>query len=268
MSEPRPTSAVPEPVIELIDADVPSRFAPDTLSLASVNWRVEAGEFWVIGGLGGSGKTDLLCTMAGLARPARGALKLFGEEVTVSYDHDHLAERLRVAMVFGERGRLLSHLSVRQNIALPLEYHQTRKRQENVARVEQLMELTETVRWADCVPSEISPAWARRVALARALALKPSVVLLDNPLAGLDPRHAEWWVEFLRSLWRGHAALDEQPATLVVAATDFRPWHIPGQRLAVLDNTRLVALDEAGTSLEDPAASALTCLLSWTYRST
>ena len=106
------------------------------------------------------------------------------------------------------------------------------------------------------------------MALARALALKPSVLLLDNPLDGLDPRQAGWWIEVLDALWQGHPVLDGQPATLILAATDFRPWHKPGRRLAVLDNTRLVALDDAGASLDDPAASALTALLSWTQRST
>jgi len=266
MSDNVPAPA-PQPVIELIGAEVVSRLAPDTVTLTGVTWQVLPGEFWVIGGLGGSGKTDLLCTLAGLARPARGILRLFGDEVTPGYDYDRLRDRLRVALVFGEQGRLLRHLTARQNIALPLEYHRPQD-PGNTARIESLLEFTETRPWADELPSSLSPAWARRVGLARALALKPPVLLLDNPLAGLDPRHAAWWLDRLDELWRGHPVLDGQAATIVVAATDFRPWRRAGRRLAVIQNTHLVPLPGAGAALEDPAAEALAALLSWTHRST
>ena len=69
------------PVIELVNVSVGAGGRPDSASLEGINWRISAGDYWVIGGVPGSGKSDLLATLAGLYRPLGGTLKLFGRDV-------------------------------------------------------------------------------------------------------------------------------------------------------------------------------------------
>ena len=78
-----------------------------------------------------------------------------------------------------------------------------------------------------------------RAGLARALILRPEVLLLDNPLAGLDARHTNWWLGFLDQLSRGHPALEGKPLTLVVTTDDLRPWRGHAHRAACLIEKRL-----------------------------
>ena len=67
-------------------------------------------------------------------------------------------------------------------------------------KVEALLELTELSPWAESRPGALGRNWQKRVGLARALALEPDVLLLDNPLGGLDLRHTQWWLNFLGQL--------------------------------------------------------------------
>lgn len=230
------------PVIELMDADIPSRRDPDTVTVTGVTWTVSQGDFWVIGGLQGSGKSDLLSTAAGLLRPVRGTQRLFGREMMPTYAHEYLAERLRVGLVFGEGGRLFNHLTLRENVALPLIYHQPLGASDDAVRVEALLQATGLEEWAEQAPSEVNPSWRQRAALARALALKPEVLLLDNPMALLDPRQARWWVDFLDQLSVGHPLLDQRPLTLVVAVDDLRPWRLPNLRFGLLEEGRFLSM--------------------------
>jgi ABC-type transporter Mla maintaining outer membrane lipid asymmetry ATPase subunit MlaF len=72
--------------------------------------------------------------------------------------------------------------------------------------------------------------------------LKPDVLLLDNPLAGLDLRHCNWWVKFLGELNRGHEWRDGRPVTLVVSSDDLRPWDQCAKQFAVLKDKQFVIL--------------------------
>ena len=128
--QPRPA------VIEMIDAGIPSRFATETLAVTGANWTVREGDYWVIGGLQGSGKSDLLFAAAGLSRPVQGNGRLFGRETDAAYSDEVLAERLRVGLVFGDGGRLFAELTVRDNVALPLAYHRPYGMSEIDARIE------------------------------------------------------------------------------------------------------------------------------------
>lgn len=248
-------------VIELINATIVSRRMPDVVSVEAVNWTVREGDFWIIGGLQGSGKSDLLAAAAALSKPTAGVYRLFGQEIAPTYADECLAERLRVALVFGDGGRLFSHLTVAENVALPLQYHQHAPASETKARVLELLEATEITEWKDALPSGLNRSRRQRAALARALALRPEVLLLDNPLAGLDPRQVRWWMDFLGRLSAGHSLPNGRPMTIVVAADDLRPWQTPQYRFALLQDTRLKLLDE-GTSFETDRTPMLRELLS------
>lgn len=229
-------------VIELIGVDVVSRRAPETARLRNVNWVVREEDFWVVMGLHDSGKTDLLTTAAALSKPLAGTYRLFGQEICPDYDNECLAERLRVGLVFSEGGRLFNHLTVWENIALPLAYHRSGTPAENQSRVLELLERVEMVDSMNRLPSSLSVNWRQRVALARALALKPQVLLLDHPLAGMDQRHSRWWVDFLTRLAQGQIS-NEQTTTIVVAADDLQPWKAPNRRYALLEQESFLTLE-------------------------
>ena len=218
----------PGPAIELIDAVI---LPP----LENVQWRVNAGDFWVVIGTPGAGKTDLLSIAAGLQKPTRGTHRLFGHEITQLTEDEQLKLRLQVGMVFENGGRLFAHSTVAENVALPLCYHRDCEYSETLGEVEAVLELTGLASMAQDRVTRIGRNWRQRVALARALVLRPHVLLLDNPLAGLDPRHSRWWLEFLTTLAGGHTYLEGRKLTLAITAEDLRPWAEVGRHFAVLD---------------------------------
>ncbi len=187
-----------------------------------VNWTVAPGEFWVIAGQQQSGKSDFLKMTAGLMAPVKGSYRLFGNE-TRTFGEAELPERLRLGFVF-EGGQLFNHLTIRENVALPLQYHRNLSAGAAASEVQTLLELMELTPLADITPANVSGNWLQRAALARALALKPELLLLDNPLGRLDARHRQWWLRFLNRLWRGHNWLGSRPLTLVATTDDLRPW--------------------------------------------
>jgi ABC-type transporter Mla maintaining outer membrane lipid asymmetry ATPase subunit MlaF len=228
------------PVIEMRGVGVGSMRDPDRVVVEDVNWSVAPGEFWAVGGLQGTGKSDLLLLTGGLAAPVRGTYSLFGALMPI-FEDQHLNERLRLGIVF-DSGRLFNHLTVLENVSLPLRYHRNLTPADAEPEARRMLTLCELEAWADSTPGAIGRNGQKRVGLARALMLKPDVLLLDNPLAGLDLRHRAWWLGFLGQLSKGHEWLNGRPMTLVVAADDLRPWQNRARQFAVLKNRRLVIL--------------------------
>lgn len=239
MKEPPP--AQPEvPVIEMHEVKVSTMRDPEVVVVEGVNWRVEPQEYWVVAGLQGSGKTDFLMMTGGLMAPAGGEYRLFGERMPI-FEEGRLKERLRLGLVF-ESGQLFNHLTVRENVALPLRYHRNLPLAAAAPEVQRVLEALELGPWADSTPGALGRNWQRRVGLARALILKPEVLLVDSPMAGLDLRHGRWWMDFLEELHRGHALLEGRPLTLVVTTADLRPWKERGCRFAIIREGRLSVL--------------------------
>ena len=207
-----------------------------------MNWTVNVGDFWAVAGLLRSGKSDLLALAAGISRPLRGVHHLFNQELIAGFEYERLALRLRVGLVF-DGGQLLHHLSLEENIALPLLYHRGVS-PEVTERVQALIDLTGLEPWAGSLPGNVNRNWQQRIGLARALALKPDVLLLDNPLTGLDPRDAGWWLETVDALSAGHPIMDGKPLTLVVTGDDLRPWRNRARQFAVLKNQQFIPLGQ------------------------
>jgi phospholipid/cholesterol/gamma-HCH transport system ATP-binding protein len=205
-----------------------------------VNWTVASGDYWVVAGLQGSGKSDFLMMTAGLMAPSNGTYRLFGESMPI-FDEDRLATRLRLGLAF-DGGQLFNHLTVWENVALPLRYHRNLSRAGAENRVKELLDGLGLMNWADSTPGALARNWHKRIGLARALSLEPELLLVDNPLAGLDLRHASWWLGFLDQLSRGHSLLGNRPVTLVISTADLRPWRSRARQFAVLRNKRLTVL--------------------------
>ena len=217
----------------MVGVSLPHRRLEGDTVLSGVNWEVAAGECWVIAGLQGSGKTQLLETAAGLHPVSAGEVRLFGEVLDPSAPDENTGIRQRFGLVFEGTGRLFPALTVLENILLPIQYHRNLDPAEAVDSVGDLLQVLELESIADHRPSRLTRAWARRVALARALALRPEVLLLDNPLTGLDHAHVRWWRTLLGQFITGHALFGGEPRTVLIASDDLRPLLSVGQEFAL-----------------------------------
>jgi ABC-type transporter Mla maintaining outer membrane lipid asymmetry ATPase subunit MlaF len=228
------------PLIEMSDVSFGSMRDQNLIVAEEIHWTVVAGDYWVIAGLQGSGKTDFLMMTAGVMPPAEGSYRLFGEEMPI-FDEAHLQTRLRLGLVF-DGGQLFNHLTVSENVGLPLRYHRNLPKEAVAERVQNILETLELAEWADSTPGAIGRNWQKRVGLARALALEPEILVIDSPLTGLDLRHGTWWLGFLDQLAKGHPLLDNRALTLIVTAADLRPWKGRARQFAILRAKRLDVL--------------------------
>jgi len=206
------------PAIEMRGVTVSSPRDTAVAAAREVDWTVHAGEFWVMAGSQRSGKTALLMLAGGLTSPAQGTYDFLGEPMPI-FEEERLAQRLKLGFVF-DGGQLFNRMTVAENVALPLRYHEELHPEATASRVRELMELLELSEFAHRLPSGIARNWQRRAGLARALMLKPEVLLVDNPLGGLDARHAMWWLNFLEQLCAGHSFMGGQPMTIIVTTDD------------------------------------------------
>lgn len=241
----------PDPILDLSNLSV-ARPDDPTPALEHVQWQVHAGEWWVVAGSHGSGKSLFLQTLAGLIPPAAGEIVIFGERLSAGERRASGWHR-RVGLVFEGGGRLLRSLSVAENIALPLAYHRNCPLDVALESVLPIVEALELERLADAPAGRIGRSWAQRAALARALALGPDLLLLDDPLAGMDPYHFQWWQRFLPQLVRGHPVRGGRSMTLVVTADSFPRWLAPGRQFAsIQDRHWTVRGDDEQVRTESP----------------
>ena len=172
-----------QPLIEVRDLHFSrgSRKIFDGLDLDIYPGRVTA-----IMGPSGTGKTTLLKLIGGQLRPERGSIRVAGEDVHALKLRDLYRLRRRMGMLF-QSGALLTDLNVFENVAFPLREHT--RLPESMIRDLVLMKLEAVgLRGArDMMPAELSGGMARRVALARAIALDPMMIMYDEPFTGLDP---------------------------------------------------------------------------------
>lgn len=220
-----------ETVIQLRNADIPRvQVASPVAVVKNVDWCVARGDFWVVGAQPGTGKTDLLCTAAGIQKPMKGEQLLFGRDTEKMSEEELVVSRLRIAIVFNS-GRLFNGLTVAQNIALPLSYHYSLGEDDLANRVSDALEKTGLAAWGNKRPDQVTRNLHQRIALARALALEPEVILVDNPVGNVDPRQGRWWLDFLCAL--------KEKLTVVIATDDLRPWIDVGEQFALIRDRQL-----------------------------
>ncbi|MEZ7002116.1 ABC transporter ATP-binding protein [Streptomyces sp. AD55] len=177
-------------MIELVDVSKAFTQGRDPVpALRGVSLSVGEGEFYVLLGASGCGKTTTLRIVAGLERPDGGTVSVDGRQVFGrSPDVWVGPEERPQAMVF-QSYALWPHMTIRQNIAFPLRRGVRRPaREEAAARVDEALALFRLTEQADRKVTQLSGGQQQRVALARALALRPKVLLMDEPLSNLDAR--------------------------------------------------------------------------------
>jgi ABC-type transporter Mla maintaining outer membrane lipid asymmetry ATPase subunit MlaF len=239
------SAANPVSLVEMEGVDVVHESAPDTVLVGDVRWRICAGEFWVVSGEQGIGKSSLLATAAGLNRPAGGTLRIMGRDLREADEQEQVRWRCRIGYVFDRGGRLFSHLTVAENIALAFQYHTDASDEETMARVEELLRQADLMKYATDLPSRLNERIQQRTALVRALAVPKDMLMVDNPLAGLTVRRSEWWQVFLQEQYEQRRASDK-PLTVVVTTDVAADWRGTDMKFAVIADKGFHVLDERG----------------------
>ena len=179
-------SAAPPSVDSLVTVRDLSFWRGDRVVFRGVDLDIPRGKVTAIMGPSGTGKTTLLRLIGGQIRPDAGRVEVDGLRVHELGRHELYQLRMRMGMLF-QSGALFTDLNVFDNVAFPLREHT--RLPESLIRALVLMKLQAVgLRGArDLMPAELSGGMARRVALARAIALDPMMVLYDEPFAGQDP---------------------------------------------------------------------------------
>lgn len=233
----------PEAVIEV--RGLCNRFGQHSVH-EDLDLDVRKGEILGIVGGSGSGKSVLLRSIVGLLRPSAGQVTMLGKDMlAMSTGERSLLER-RIGVLF-QQGALFSSLTVLENIALPLIEHARLSRKEATYLASVKLALTGLPAHAgNLFPADLSGGMIKRAALARALALDPDILFLDEPTAGLDPIGAAAFDQLLLTL------RDAFNLTVFMVTHDLDTLYTTCDRIAVLSQKRVLVVD----TLEVVAATA------------
>jgi phospholipid/cholesterol/gamma-HCH transport system ATP-binding protein len=206
----------------------------ERLVLDDVSFTVPRGKVTALMGASGGGKTTVLRLVGGQVRAKQGEVLFDGQDVGRLDPQGLYAARRRMGMLF-QFGALFTDLSVFENVAFPLREHT--QLPENLIRDIVLMKLNAVgLRGArDLMPREVSGGMARRIALARAIALDPDLVMYDEPFAGLDPISLGTAAQLIRRL------NDTLGITSIVVSHDLEETFAIADQVIVLANGRIAA---------------------------
>ncbi|NJM43042.1 MAG: ABC transporter ATP-binding protein [Brachymonas sp.] len=229
-SKPKPPNATPW--IEF--RDVEFGYGGGRKILDGVSLSIERGKVTALMGASGGGKTTVLRLLGGLVKAQRGQVLFDGGDVGAMDQAALYAARKRMGMLF-QFGALFTDLSTFDNVAFPL--RELTDLQESLIRDIVLMKLNAVgLRGArDLMPSELSGGMARRVALARAIALDPELVMFDEPFAGLDPISLGTSAQLIRQL------NDALGLTSIIVSHDLEETFKIADKVIILANGKIAA---------------------------
>jgi glycine betaine/proline transport system ATP-binding protein len=218
----------------------------NTIAVRDVSFDVAPGEVFVVMGLSGSGKSTLARCMTRLIEPTQGQLQFEGEDI-LKVDEKRLRElrKTRFSMVFQHFG-LLPHRKVIDNIAYSLEINGVKK-DDRHARANEVIELVGLQGYAHAYPEQLSGGMQQRVGLARALAVDPQVLFLDEPFSALDPLIRR---DMQQEIIRLHYELGK---TMVFITHDLSEAVKIGDRIAIMRDGAIVQIGTPAELVANPA---------------
>ena len=209
------------------------------LVLDNINLEIDEGEIFGIIGYSGAGKSSLLRCLNLLEKPSDGSIHIASENITKKNPKQLRDFRKKIAMIF-QNFNLLSSRTVFENVSLPLEIQGTSK-SEIKKRVFELLDLVELPNKAYAYPQELSGGQKQKVAIARALALNPIVLLSDEATSSLDPTSTKQILALLKRLNK------ELGLTVVLITHEMNVVRKICDRVAIIDNGKI---PEIGKTLE------------------
>ncbi len=202
--------------------------------LNGLSLTVNKGETKVIIGRSGCGKSVLLKHIVGLLMPDSGKVSVSGNDIRLLSEKEMNSVRMKIGMVF-QGGALFDSLTVGENVGFGLIEHLQLDQKDVSDRVREALDMVELHNIEDRMPSELSGGMKKRVSLARALCIKPEIILYDEPTTGVDPITADSINELIRGL---HDKLSE---TSIVVTHDMRSAYKVADRIAMMYQGRIIA---------------------------
>lgn len=194
------------------------------------------GEILGLFGGSGTGKSVVLRSVIGLEKPDKGTITFEEKNITQLNEHELIDVRTKIGYVF-QNGALFDSMSVEENLAYPLLEHTKLTIPEIQAKIKEMLELIGLSGSEKLLPANLSGGMQKRVGVARAIIMRPKIILYDEPTAGLDPFNTNRLIDLMKriSVREGNTAIfvtHDIPAALKVA-----------DRIAILYNGRIHALD-------------------------
>lgn len=242
-----------EPVLEAKDVTIE---LSGEIILRDVNLKVFAGDTIVIIGPSGSGKTVLLKTLAGLYTPTQGTVKCHNfkwTEMSMAYKHDFA----RILGMQFQKGALFDDLSSIDNVKYALREHTDMSEEEIEDRALECLAMVHLENARSLLPHKLSGGMRLRLGVARSLALKPEILFMDDPTAGLDPVNSDEMAELILSIKQ------QMNATLVVVTHDImRAYQFAG-RIVFIAGKSLLETGSAAVTRQHPDPRVQQFLHGW-----
>ena len=202
--------------------------------LEGLNLKINKGSTYVVIGRSGCGKSVMLKHIVGILKPDKGKVFVDDQEVSALALKELSALRMRIGMVF-QGGALFDSLSVAENVGFGLIEHNRASHKEILERIKESLDLVGLSGIENKMPSALSGGMKKRVALARAICIKPEVILYDEPTTGVDPITADAINELIKSLH------DKLKVTAIAVTHDMRSAYKIADRIAMMYQGKIIA---------------------------
>ena len=196
--------------------------------LKGINLSVKKGENLVILGRSGSGKSVAIKCLVGLTKVDQGAINVLGTDITKLNYHELNEVRMNIGFLF-QNGALYDSMTVKENLAFTLKHHSKHLTQDEVEiAIKQALEDVGLVEAIDKMPAELSGGMKKRIGLARALIIKPEIILYDEPTSGLDTITSREIDELILEIQ------EKRKTTSIIITHDLACARITGNRIMII----------------------------------
>ena len=206
--------------------------------LVNLNLNIDKGKTTVIIGRSGCGKSVLLKHIMGLLKPDEGRILIENQDIAKFNEQELNSLRLRMGMLF-QGGALFDSLTVGENVGFALIEHQHLNQTEVIKRVRESLAMVGLLGIENLMPSELSGGMKKRVALARAICMKPEIILYDEPTTGVDPITADIINDLIKDLH------DKLNVTSIAVTHDMKSAYKIADKIAMLYQGKIIACGTA-----------------------